>query len=200
MLRNLQLRNFKFINRNIIRNYVTKSTPNINIFIRNSITQLKTKEEIEKTEAVVNSLKSITPNNYNPVFLTNILNANTQKENIASQYTPKEFRNDRLDLVSNSDVFVFIYDENALSVSGGVELGYWIANNEYANQKDTHTHTVIILMNNMSTTLLKMLPNTAYIHLGTHQVLDELHYPNLIKLSSITELPDTFTTILNKLV
>ena len=63
-----------------------------------------------------------------------------------------------------------------------------------------HTHTVIILMNNMSTTLLKMLPNTTYIHLGTHQVLDELHYPNLIKRSSITELPDTFTTILNKLV
>ena len=206
MLRNLQLRNFQFINRNINRNiirglYGKKSTPNINIFIRNAITQLKTKEEIEKTEEVVNSLKSITTNNYNPVFLTNILNANTQKENIASQYTPKEFRNNRLDLVSNSDVFVFIYDENALSVSGGVELGYWIANNEYANQKDTHTHTVIILMNNMSTTLLKMLPNTTYIQVNKYSHnLDESHYPNLIKLSSVSELPDTFTTILNKLV
>ena len=183
------IRNFKFINKNI------------NIFIRNAITQLKTKEEIEKTEEVVNSLKSITTNNYNPVFLTNILNANTQKENIASQYTPKEFRNNRLDLVSNSDVFVFIYDENALSVSGGVELGYWIANNEYANQKDTHTHTVIILMNNMSTTLLKMLPNTTYIQVNkSSHDLDESHYPNLIKLSSVSELPDTFNQILLKLV
>ena len=180
-----------------MRGYVPKPTKNINIFIRNAITQLKTKEEIEKTEEVVNSLKSITTNNYNPVFLTNILNANTQKENIASQYTPKEFRNERLDLVANSDVFVFIYDENALSVSGGVELGYWIAN----NQKDTHTHTVIILMNNMSTTLLKMLPNTTYIQVNKYSHnLDESHYPNLIKLSSVSELPDTFTTILNKLV
>ena len=55
MIRNLQFIN-RNINRNIIRNYVTKPIPNINIFIRNAITQLKTKEEIEKTEEVVNSL------------------------------------------------------------------------------------------------------------------------------------------------
>lgn len=190
-------RNVQFINKILIRNYVTNPNTNINIFIRNAITQLKTKEEIAKTEEVVNSLKSITPNNYNPIFLTNILNANTQKENIETQYTPKEFRNDRLNLVSKSDVFVFIYDENALSVSGGVELGYWIANNE---MQPKNTHTVIILMNNMSTTLLKMLPNTTYIQINDSYNLNELHYPNLIKLSSISELPDTFKNILSKLV
>jgi len=52
---------------------------------------------------------------------------------------------------------------------------------------DTHTpHTVIILMNNMSTTLLKMLPNTTYIQVNkySHNLYKE-HYQNLIKLSSI---------------
>jgi len=188
----------RFINQisknNLYRNLSVRPKKNVNIFIRNAITQLKTDSEIKKTETVIDTLKNINSDKYNPIFLTNVLNAHTQKDNIKKEYTPKEFRDARLDLVSRSDIFVFIYDENSLSVSGGFELGYWFNK----NKNDYNKYTVIILMNTMSTSLVKMLPNTTYIQLDNRYTLDNNHFPNLIKLPSLEQLPNTFMNILNK--
>lgn len=177
------------INKNIryLSNY------NVNIFIRNAITQLKTLEEIEKTSKVIDYLKSVKKvNNCDPIFLTNMINSTEQEKNIKNEYTPEEFRNNRLDLVSKADLFVFVYDEKALSVSGGVELGYWL------NLNKERKHTVVILMNYMTTTLVKMLPDTTYIQIDNSFELDENHFPNLIKLKDPSELTQTFEKILNK--
>jgi hypothetical protein len=118
-----------------------------------------------------------------------------KKKNIQIEYTPEQFRNNRLGLVSESDIFIFLYDETALYVSGSLELGYSIAQNELTNK---NTNNVVILMNTMSTTLLKMLPNTTYIQIDDSYDLNEEHFPDLIKLSSLDELPNTFKDILEK--
>ena len=187
----------KYLNKSIISRCLHNKS-NINIFIRNAITQLKTEEEINKTENVINSIKQITQLNLHtkkPIFLNNTLNANTQNKNIDIKYTPKAFRKERLDMVSKADIFVFLYDQNALSVSGGVELGYWL-HNEIENK---NKHTVVILMNTIETTLLKMLPNTTYIQLDDSNKLDVKHFPNLIKINNLDELPIVFKNlILNK--
>jgi len=105
-------------------------------------------------------------------------------------------------MVHESDIFVFLYDEEALSVSGGFELGYWMALQELTARR---VHTVVVLMNTMSTTLLKMLPNTTYIHLNEDNPLslsaDDLHdsetnFPGMVRVSSLAELTKTFSNIL----
>ena len=72
-------------------------------------------------------------------------------------------------------------------------MGYSIAQNELTNK---NTNNVVILMNTMSTTLLKMLPNTTYIQIDDSYDLNEEHFPDLIKLSSLDELPNKFKNII----
>ena len=99
-----------------------------------------------------------------------------------------------------------MYDEHALSVSGGVELGYWLAKLE--NEPHGGAHTLVLLMNTMSTTLLKMLPDTTYILLDdacdpNDQVnpdhapgVNAKDFPNLITVRSIDELSGAFADVL----
>lgn len=181
---------------------VPQPTP-LNIFIRNAITQLKSSDRVARTEAVVNAIKAAPSDllGRTPVYVTEMLDATRQREAVATRYTPAQFRQDRLSKLSSSEVFVFIYDEDALSVSGGVELGHWLAKQEAG--PPGATHTVVVLMNTMSTTLVKMLPESTYIHLdddaeGTEKLGDSAHFPNLIRVGSTDELSAAFGDVLRR--
>ena len=101
-----------------------------------------------------------------------------------------------------------MYDEHALSVSGGVELGYWLAKLE--SEPHGGAHTLVLLMNTMSTTLLKMLPDTTYILLDDARdpddqvnpdgapagIGDAKDFPNLVTVRSVDQLSLAFADVL----
>ena len=115
-------------------------------------------------------------------------------------------RTPRLSLLSRSDLFVFVYDEQTSSVSDGVELGYWLAKLE--NEPHGGAHTLVLLTNTTSTTLLKMLPETTYILLDDASTPDDQvnpdhaqavnvkDFPNLITVRSLDELSGAFADVL----
>mmetsp|Transcript_7684 Transcript_7684/g.22692 ORF Transcript_7684/g.22692 Transcript_7684/m.22692 type:complete len:275 (-) Transcript_7684:217-1041(-) len=190
------------------------------VFIRNAITQLKTPEAVNQTEMVLKALKAVDcpnrtsgPELCRPVhFLTELLHATSQKANLTDLYTPRDFRETRLVNVAKADCFVFVYDERALSVSGGVELGYWLAQKEAARERVyadgfasmQNSHAVVVLMNGMSTTLLKQLPDTTYIWLDADEEggnekgggPDVADFPGLVRVPSHDELTVTFAEVL----
>ena len=104
-----------------------------------------------------------------------------------------------------------MYDEHALSVSGGVELGYWLAKLEA--EPHGGMHTLVVLMNTMTTTLLKMLPDTTYILLDDVRDLDDqitlgsaptgirdaTHFPNIVTVRSVEELSAAFADVLREM-
>ena len=179
------------------RNYNIKN--DLNIFIRHPITQYKSELGKHIVSNVVENIHNVQFDNdlnVNPIFLNRDDFEETEKNY-------DKLRNDRFLKINSTDVFVFIYDDNALSVSGGMELGYWLAKQEeYSFYNDNNYHTVIILLNTMTTRLLKRLPNTTYIQLNSDMnYLDdkETNFPNLIQPHMYKDLTHEFTKILNKI-
>ena len=166
--------------------FIIKDKPTLNLYINSH------REKDRTTKNIISSVKSLSISNLNTFSDDNYIKC------------PSELRKSKLSKISKSDIFVYIYDETNISNNNYIEFGYWLAKQDYNVLHGKKCgHTVIIMLNKVSIKLVKMLPNTTYIHFDKDKQINSFNntnknYPNLITIYNSSDLSSILKNIIIK--